>query len=73
MLEWVFYWDVPESIIRVPVALHNKFRFFYDLNLVLIQDGDAAVVTELPKGYKRCTVEVVKNVGVACQEGEGSW
>ena len=68
-----FYWDVPESIVRVPMDLHNNCRLFYDLNLVLIQDGDAAVVTEFPKGYKRCTVEVVKNVGVGCRDGEESW
>ena len=53
--------------------LHNNFRFFYDRNLVIIQDGDAVVVTELPKGYKRSTVEVVKNVGVCCRDSEGSW
>ena len=73
MFEGFFDWDVPESIVRVPMALHNNFRFFYDLNLVLIQDGYAVLVTELPKGYKRCTVEVVKDVGVGCQDGEGSW
>ena len=65
--------DVPAAIVRVPMALHNNFRFFYDLNLVLIQDGDAVVVKDLPKGYKICTVEVVKNVGVGCQDGEGRW
>ena len=68
-----FYWDVPDSIVRVLMALHNNFRFFYDLNIVIIQDVDAVVVTELPKGYKRSTVEVVKNVGVGCRDGEGSW
>ena len=44
--------DVPESIVKVPVALNNNLRFFNDLNLVFIQNGDAVVVTELPKGYK---------------------
>ena len=73
MLEGFFYWDAPESIVRVPVALHNNLRFFYDLNLVLIQNGDAVVVTELSKGDKRCTVEVVENVSVGCRDGEGSW
>ena len=40
-----FDWDVPESIVGVPVPLHNNPRVFYDLNLVLIQNGDAVVVT----------------------------
>ena len=59
-------WGVPESIVKVTVALHNNFRFFYDLNLVLIQNGNTVVVTEFPRGDKRCTVEVVKNVDVGC-------
>ena len=72
-MEGFFYWDVPESIVKVPVALHKKLRFFYDLNLVLIYNGDAVVITELPKGYKICTMEVIKNVSVGYRDGEGSW
>ena len=41
----LFDWDVPESIVEVPVTLHNNLRVFDDLNLVLIQNGDAVVVT----------------------------
>ena len=70
MLEGFFDWDVPDSIVKVPVALHKNSRLFYDLNLVLIQNGDAVVVTEFPNGDKRCTVEVVRNVSVGCRDGE---
>ena len=72
-MEGFFDWDVPESIVKVTVALHNNLRFFYEINLVLIQNGNIVVVTEFPKGYKRCTVEVVKNVSIGCRDGEGSW
>ena len=72
-MEGFFDWDVPESIVKVPVALHNNLRFFYEINLVLIQNGNIVVVTEFPKGYKRCTVEVFKNVSVAYRDGEGIW
>ena len=63
--------DVPESIVEVPVPLHKKSKVFDDPNLVLIQNGDAVVVTYFPKGDKRSTVEVVEDMNVGCRSGEG--
>ena len=62
-----FNWDVPESIVEVPVPLHYNSRIFDDLNLVLIQDGNTVVITKLSKGDKRSTVEVVKDMSVGCR------
>ena len=68
-MDGFFYWDVLESIVKVPVPLYNNPRLFYDLNLVFIHNGDAVVITELSNGDKRCTVEVVENMSVGCQNG----